>query len=351
MLYYSHVNEDNNVEREIVFRNKPSTIFCITGSGERLISLIDSPGLEKVVAVDINPEAQFLLELKLIAIEKLEIEEYLDFIGYYDTPDHRLEIFSRLTPHLTPDSLKYWQNNFSKIKKGILNIGHFENYIRKLRPITRLLLGNGFFDCFHYDLKDCRKFPFGRWEFFLMILSTRYFFNITRNKDIAFNSSDCERKIIPKGLQRTLKSNHANQSFMFNLIFKGHLREMDESFVPPSLQSEILIGIKKRLINKEIEIIYLAKDISNAIKDNPDYLTDNTFFSFSDILSFQKHEYLIDIVSILKKMNRKNLNGVFRSFLRNEVNTLKFPENLFSKLIDNSDKEMTNMYKAYYFKL
>jgi S-adenosylmethionine:diacylglycerol 3-amino-3-carboxypropyl transferase len=345
------VNEDNNIEREIAFRNKPSTIFCITGSGERLISLLDSPGLEKIVAVDINPEAQFLLELKLITLEKLEIEEYFDFIGYYDTPDHRLEIFSRLTQYLTPDSLKFWQENLSEIKKGILNIGHFENYIRKLRPITRLFLGNGFFDCFRYDLNDCRNFPFGRWKFFLMILSTRYFFYITRNKDIAFNSSDCERKIISKGLERTLKSNHVTQSFMFNLLFKGHLREMDESFVPPSLQPEILSRIKKRLINKEIEIIYLAKDISDAIKENPDYITDNTFLSFSDILSFEKPEYLIEIISILKKMNRKNLNGVFRSFLRNEFNSAKFPENLFNKLIDYTDKEMTNMYKAHYFKL
>ena len=83
MLYYSHVNEDNNIEREIVFHNKPSTIFCISGSGERLISLLDTPGLKKVVAIDFNPEAQFLLNLKLTAIQNLSVNSYLDFIGFY----------------------------------------------------------------------------------------------------------------------------------------------------------------------------------------------------------------------------------------------------------------------------
>ena len=63
-IYYAHVNEDNTIARDLLFLHQPCTLYCITGSGERLISLLDAPGLSKVVAIDSNPEANFLLELK-----------------------------------------------------------------------------------------------------------------------------------------------------------------------------------------------------------------------------------------------------------------------------------------------
>ena len=304
-----------------------------------------------MVAIDINPEAQFLLDLKLTAIEKLDLKTYLNFIGFSDNSKQRHEIFNELSNYLHNNSLIYWKDQESDIEKGILNTGHFERYIGKLRPLTKWFLGKGFYDGFLNEMDGYRNFPRVRWNFFLKVLSSRHFFKLTGNKDIAFNSKDCMRKVIPEGLRKTVQENFANKSFMFNLLFKGHLREMDTSFIPPSLQAEILERIRQKLVRQEIEMLYCTNDLKTAIKENIETVSANTFFSFSDILSFESIDYLFEILLELKNTGMKNLNGVFRTFLRNDIKIEKFPRGIVNSLVDVSEREMTNMYKAYYFSI
>jgi len=349
MLYYSHVNEDNNVEREMVFCNHPGTIFCITGSGERVISLLDSPGLKRLMAVDINREAQLLLKIKLAALQYFTVDEYLEFIGFKDTLQDRKEMFKRLFPYLDEESSIYWRDKMADIEKGILNAGHFEKYMKKLRSITNFFLGKSFFKCFDNSHADLKNFSQIKWNFFLGILSSQYFFRISGNRDIAFCANDCNCRIISEGLQKTLESGYANKSFMYNLIFKGHIREMEPKFLPSSLRPEVLDKIKQKLIRKETEIIYLTGDLETVIKENAGNLENNTFFSFSDILSFNNFQYLMNIFTYLKSTCLTGLSGVFRSFLRNSINPGDIPEGLLQSVSDLSGKELTNMYKVYYF--
>ena len=351
MIYYSHVNEDNNIERNICFQNKPSTIFCITGSGERLISLLDAPQLKMVLAIDNNQEAQYLLELKLKALEYLDVDQYLKFIGFFEDQTERLKIFDQLSNKLTEASLKYWNEHLAFVKKGLLNIGHFESYMGNLRPITKWFLGKGFNDCFKHDLDKCSNFPYIRWNFLLKMLSSNYFFHFTGNRDIAFTTNDCDNKRISIGIRETLLQNRANDSFMFNLIFKGHLRGMNPTFLPPSLQPEILTGIKTKLINKEIVIKYITRDLRLAISENVDCIKNNTFFSFSDILSFTDPEYISEILHKLNNIGKTQLIGVFRSFLRNDIEVEEFSKELLILIKDISDQEITFMYKAYHFSI
>ena len=46
MIYYSHVNEDNRVERELMTKGHFSSLWGIAGSGERVISLMDTDGIK-----------------------------------------------------------------------------------------------------------------------------------------------------------------------------------------------------------------------------------------------------------------------------------------------------------------
>ena len=81
MIYYSHVNEDNLVEKNWMDQNFFQNLICIVGSGERVLGIMGHGSLEQIFAVDSNIESLYLLELTLKALEKLSVENYLEFIG------------------------------------------------------------------------------------------------------------------------------------------------------------------------------------------------------------------------------------------------------------------------------
>ena len=82
MIYYSHVTEDNCAE-QLYFQNHPaSNLLAIAGSGERIIAMIDLDHLDIIKAVDKNPEALYLLELKIALLKQFDTETYLKIIGH-----------------------------------------------------------------------------------------------------------------------------------------------------------------------------------------------------------------------------------------------------------------------------
>lgn len=351
MLFYSHINEDNNVERQLCHRIKPGTLVCITGSGERLISLLDTPGLEKVFAVDVNPEAQFLLELKMAALKRLDTDNYLDFIGFRDSKKDRARTFDQVAGLLGSEARHFWEGNMPFIRMGILNAGHFERFVGRLRPVTKKYLGRRFDRVFEMKLSDCRGFPHGRWKMFLKLLSSKYFFKLAGNKDIAFTAPDCDHSVIASALNKTLIHEEAGRSFIFHLLFKGHLHEMAPDDLPPSLKQEVLRKIQERLAGERPELVYVNSDLRGALQKNTIKVTQNTFFSMSDILSFEEPSYVGDIIRQLQASGHKGLGGVFRTFLRNEINQEVFASIVDTELEDLSSMDRSNMYKVYHFSL
>jgi hypothetical protein len=136
---------------------------------------------------------------------------------------------------------------------------------------------------------------------------------------------------------------------MFNLIFKGHLREMNQEYLPPSLRTDVLQRIKTRLNNNNLHIKYLTGDLKKVINNNIKSIKPNTFFSLSDILSFVDPVYLSQFLTRIKGTNIVPVSGVFRSFLRNDVSHSEFANEANIDIFDITEEEMTNMYKVYSF--
>ncbi len=79
-LNYSSSNEDSNSELKALCIDKNDSILSITGSGARALDLlIKNPA--KIVSIDFNPCQNHLLELKIAAIQHLEYQEFLEFLG------------------------------------------------------------------------------------------------------------------------------------------------------------------------------------------------------------------------------------------------------------------------------
>lgn len=347
MLYYSHVNEDNKVEKDLFRSSACGTVVAVTGSGERVLALIDNEQCKNIYAVDVNEEALFLLQLKLAILENYSIEEYFQFIGHHDSgKEKRRELFERIKDKLDPFCRKYWEKNSATIEKGILYAGHFEKFLARVRPSVNLFLGKNFHLIFSGLPAQSGKFPGLRWKLLKQIYSFRWIYKLWGNKDVAFISNDATTQYIPDAINNMIFKNESASSFMMHLIFKGHLREMKEEDLPPSLQQNVLAKIKTRLNTSGIAVHYHHADLLSFVKTRNASLRSNVFYSVSDVLSFERPGYMDELLDCTRVSGN---TIVWRSFLRNRVD-----DDLKNKIsekhkafYDLTEKETTRMYQVF----
>ena len=346
MLYYSHVNEDNRVEYKLLNSSGYAKVVAVAGSGERVLALMNSDQCKEFHVVDVNAEALFLLELKLTILKNFSIDEYYQFTGHKPIEKkERNALFNKIRSTLSKPCNFYWEKNRSKIEKGILFAGHFEKFIARIRPSLMFFLGKRFLSIFTNDPNQTKWFPNLKWNLLMKMYSLLWIYKLWGNKDKAFISSDAEIQKIPDALDGIIKNNESASCFMMHLIFKGHLRDMKEEELPPSLQKKVLEGIKSKLITKTITIKYHHDDLLSYIKKENGLSQIPIFYSTSDVLSFEKSEYLEQIISASKPGDLI----IWRTFLRNRVTVeqqKKITEK-YSYFEDHSSFESTRMYQVF----
>ena len=345
MLYYSHVNEDSRVERNLLRTSNSSTVVVVAGSGERVLALLDDETVGQVHVVDVNEEALFLLQLKLSALKLLSTENYLSFCGHRPAKSgQRKAWFDQFKNELPPAAENYWQNNLSSIENGIANTGHFEKFLSRVRPSINLFLGKNFKNSFLGNGTPT-IFPRKRWDLLLRIFSFRFIYQLWGNKDVAFVSPDAIVKQIPLALNQLAENGALQSCFMAHLIFKGHTREMAEADVPPSLQREVLEKIKSRIAAASLTIHYHHADVLGFIQANKSALQEPVFYSLSDILSFENADYLKQVSAQIKTQGH---TLVWRTFLRNRIEEDRIPNFLdHSNIAGHSMDECTRMYQVF----
>ena len=119
MIYYSHVNEDNRIERDLFLASDADLLVAVAGSGERMIALMDNQRCKEFHAVDVNREALFLLQLKLAALETLTVGEYLQFIGHQENRAIARKFwFDMRKDQLQEECKAYWEQHIKFIEQG-----------------------------------------------------------------------------------------------------------------------------------------------------------------------------------------------------------------------------------------
>jgi len=350
MIYYSHVNEDNRAEREIILQNNLENCVVVSGSGERAIGLLGHH-IKNCFALDVNLEAQYLLELKILAIRTFSSDEYFKFTGHFISDKNtRLKQFLQIQDGLTLDCKEFWLKHQSDIGKGLFNIGHFEKFMNRVRPLNRLFLGKKFLQSLEKPYSECKGFPNMRWKFILWLFGQRWVYLLMGNKDIAFIAPDGQTHLVSKGFDRVLKADIAHESFLHHLSFNGHLRAMKAEALPPSLQTQILGDIKAAL-NTDLSINYYTGDLKEEIAKEQLYF-DNCFYSVSDILSFVDFDYVINLLENIKKAGKSNVHLVLRSFLRGriEAKQLEKIKEYVREVTDLSDRDYSGNYQLLHLK-
>lgn len=137
-IHYAQCWEDSKPLMRALAVNSEDDVTSIASGGDNTFALLlNNP--RSLTAVDRNPAQIFLVELKMRAIEQLEYDEFIGFVGA-QTCEDREQLYSYIRPHLSQEAQAYWDENSEVICKGIIHCGKFERYFRIFRRLVMPLI-------------------------------------------------------------------------------------------------------------------------------------------------------------------------------------------------------------------
>ena len=170
------------------------------------------------------------------------------------------------------------------------------------------------------------------------------------NFDPAFIGKNGQLKVIPAALHRSLRQGTARRSFMVHLVFFGNFALMPADALPPSMQVQVLEKIRQRLRSGQLVVHYRCGDLLETCKILK--IGSGSFFSLSDILSFEDQYYLQECIQCIFH-KQPNAMLVARAFVRNRFR--EGQSEYFRKvwpmleITDQSAQESTGMYQVLVF--
>jgi S-adenosylmethionine-diacylglycerol 3-amino-3-carboxypropyl transferase len=129
ILRYANCWEDAEILIKGLQPSPGSRILSIGSAGDNTFSLLTTHPSE-MVAVDINPIQLYLVEFKAKAIQLLEREQTLAFLGFKQD-SQRWEKYQLIRPHLSKAAAQHWDGKKGDIVSGIIYSGKFEKYFKK----------------------------------------------------------------------------------------------------------------------------------------------------------------------------------------------------------------------------
>lgn len=137
-IHYSQCWEDPRTLTRALPVNPEDAVLSIASGGDNTLALLlGNP--RSITAIDKNPAQIFLTELKMRAIETLEYDDFVDFVGARPCKArHRL--YASVRPSLTSNARAYWDTQTSAIQKGVIHCGTFERYFHCFRQVVLPLI-------------------------------------------------------------------------------------------------------------------------------------------------------------------------------------------------------------------
>jgi S-adenosylmethionine-diacylglycerol 3-amino-3-carboxypropyl transferase len=280
MISYSQCWEDAEV---LIGALKPSphdTVLSVTSGGCNTLALAAS-GVSTVYSIDKNSEQNYLLELKLKAIQTLDNEMLLEFLGYKKS-SKREELYNRISHNLTSEAKNYWDKNGKAIGIGIAHCGKFEKYLRVFqryilplvhtkKRVAQLLNPKGSAEQqIFYDT----RWNTSRWRLMFRVFFSRFVMSRSGRSPEMFTHSQniSASQLYFKRTERALYSEPVKDNFFLSYTLLGS-------------QSELLPYYLHKLRNKNSinlqNIKILDADILSFLKGMPNESIDK--FNLSDI--------------------------------------------------------------------
>ena len=321
-LSYSFGNEDWNTEQQALQIEPENKVLCITASGDRPLHLLMNDCSE-VIAVDANPIQNHLLHLKSAAMQALDYDHYLAFLGMKPSKN-RQELLRKLLPHMEPTSAHHWLKHENTVSKGVIYRGATERWAYRVSLIFRMMRHKEIHTLFTFnDLHQQQIFIRKKWnhKFWKNVFKiglnpwiTRVFFK-DPGTYAHFDRSIEPGNYIYERMMTCLESCLAKENPLISIIFKGEVGK--DAYPPYLLPSEVNL-IKKRLNRLKIKTADVIKYLENVPEKSIDR------FSLSDVASYMDHESYVRMMRALYKAARPGARFCMRQFM----SRYKIPANL-----------------------
>lgn len=136
-INYSQCWEDTDILLKALSINNKDVILSITSGGDNSLALL-SRSPKKLISIDMNIAQNYLLELKIAALNAFEHEKYISFIS--NGGEGAEKSFVKLKPHMSKEAYTWWKDNLDVIKKGVIHSGKFEKYLAVFRKYALPLI-------------------------------------------------------------------------------------------------------------------------------------------------------------------------------------------------------------------
>lgn len=287
-LNYSFGNEDWETELKALGLKSSSRVLCVTASGDRPLHLmLDNPA--KITAIDANVIQNHLLNLKYTALQSLDYNDYLGFLGAVAS-NKREFLYQKISKKLESSSASFWNKHPNMILDGVLYQGHIERFTRYVAAASSILRPYKTKKLFEINnINDQRAFIKNEWDtvplrkVFDLVLSRRISKTITIDPGL-YSNIPSELRLghyIYDRMLLILDKCLARENLLVSLIFRGFV---GLEAMPAYLQQEGLQKIKESKTTLEIITDDMIKHMENALPSTYDA------FSLSDVASYIDQE-------------------------------------------------------------
>lgn len=138
---YAFTWEDTRVDERLLNITHNDVILAITSAGDNILSYaLKSP--RRIHAIDLNPNQNHLLELKLAAYTALPYSDFWKLFGLGKHIHFRDLLLTHLSPHMSSRAFQYWLNHsqvFTDNSRGLYDTGGSRHAIRIIRLLSQTL--------------------------------------------------------------------------------------------------------------------------------------------------------------------------------------------------------------------
>lgn len=360
--------EDPRVDNEVLNINENDNILGITTGGDNILNyLVYNPN--KIITCDFNCHQNYLLEMKMSAIQTLSQEEFYEL--FFNKNDkiwinNKLNLIQLLK---TTDAKEFWLLNGDNIFKSFIYSGtcKYAKYLIKLLPSKLLNIFNinfsnldeqiEYYDTIRPFLKNIIKI----FDFILFKLNFVSLFGVPSEQVDTNHSFSCMDFIDFICRNTFLKDNY---------FYKAYINEkLDPDNLPDYCNKENYYDIRDRLHKIKIYTCTLEECLKNIPKntitkasllDHMDWMDDLEISKeLSELKRVVKEDHIIIYRSFANNIPKKCLykitnwsDDTFNSQLKNKdrlgtylsLHTIKFDKKYIIPILDNSFCPPYNIY-------
>lgn len=252
LIRYANCWEDADVLLRGLDPEENKRFLSIASAGDNSFSLLVS-NPELVVAVDVNQNQLFLVELKREAIRQLEYEQVVQFLGFKPC-NNRKELYDRLRESLPEETRLYWDRHLEQLLNGIIHEGKFERYFQlfadKILPwihtkkrVAALLAEKSAEEQERYFTKKWNNW---RWKIlFKLFFSKKIMGRYGRDPEFLKQVDVHVGKTIYNKASVHLKSKSAQRNFILNYNLTGDFGNLLPHYLEPENYEKIKANLDK----------------------------------------------------------------------------------------------------------